>query len=85
MSTPLATYQIGNDFIARDVLSGVLENHENEDGKGPYVYLHMADKSHAFEGNLIDLQGGTALLKVGASLQFVDLDRIVAVVLRTRI
>lgn len=84
MSSPMSAYQIGNDFVARDVLSGIMDNHENEDDKAPYVYLYMADKTHVFEGSLIDLRGGTVLLKVGVSVQFVDVDRVVAVSLRTQ-
>lgn len=85
MSTLLSDYQVGNDFIARDILLGIVDRHEKEDKKGPYVYLHLNEQGRTFEGNVVDLQGGTVLLKVGTSLQFVDLDRIVAVVLRTRI
>lgn len=84
MSPSLSPYNIGNDFVSRDVLLELLEGHKDEDGTGPYVFLYLTRQSRVFEGRLVDVKGGTALLKTGTTLQFVDIDQVVAIGLRAR-
>ena len=70
----LSDYQLGNDFVARDVLLALKGR-----AKPPYITLTIPNVSPDVEGVLEDVQGGTAMLKSGSTVRLIDVDRVVAI------
>jgi hypothetical protein len=82
---PLSTtYGLTETFRAAEVLRAVRSHHGRPE-KPAYVVLTLRQEgAHRIEGRLVDIHGATALLEVGKSEQFVDLNEVVAVTVQDK-